>query len=152
MHPPLLSLSSAGTYQWKSLLAFLSDETEVTGFTGCSYDKMDVTGSGGRLLISLHNVLKPVHLLESWKFPINSLHLILSSCESFSRNHEFCLEILKRPTEMSHWGRTHKGFLSRLGTSRSESCRIHSARRPSFKMSWVLSGLKRAGWRRKSIS
>lgn len=49
----------AGAYCWKSLLHFLSDETEVAEFTGCSYDKMDVSGSKGRSHISLHNVHKP---------------------------------------------------------------------------------------------
>lgn len=49
----------AGAYCWKSPLRFLSDETEVAEFTGCSYDKMDVSGSRGRSHISLHNVHKP---------------------------------------------------------------------------------------------
>lgn len=52
----------AGTYHRESPLVCLSDETEVAGFTKCSYDKMDVTGSGGHLHISLYNIHNPVHL------------------------------------------------------------------------------------------
>lgn len=54
----------AGTYHWQSPLSCLSDETEVAEFTKRSYGGMDVTGSGGRLHISLHNIHKPVHLHE----------------------------------------------------------------------------------------
>lgn len=52
----------AGTYRRQSPLGCLSDETEVAEFTKRSYGGMDVTGSGGRSHISLHNIHKPAHL------------------------------------------------------------------------------------------
>lgn len=51
----------AGTYHWQWPLSCLSDETEVAEFTKRSYGRMDVTGSGGRSHILLHNIHKPVH-------------------------------------------------------------------------------------------
>lgn len=52
----------AGTYRWQSPLSCLSDETEVAEFTKRFYGRMDVTGSGGRSHISLHNVRRHAHL------------------------------------------------------------------------------------------
>ncbi|KAF6722237.1 hypothetical protein FQA47_024352 [Oryzias melastigma] len=47
----------AGTYHRQSPpLLCLSDETEVAEFTKRSYGRMDVSGSGGRPHISLHNI------------------------------------------------------------------------------------------------
>lgn len=46
----------AGTYHRQSPLSCLSDETEVAEITKRFYGRMDVTGSGGRSHISLHNI------------------------------------------------------------------------------------------------